>query len=261
MNEAQWNVSNDPDRMLEFLRGGATSWGASVLRWVGLLPNTRKFRLFAYLCCRRVWHLLAAEPDCQRAVEVAERCAEGLAGPAELRAAWEAAHARRVQLSEAEKEEPVRPKRLAVRAVEEATETNAYRAAERAALLTREAANSEVIWNMPGGLSGQCWLGSPQLLACRQGQMEAQCSWLRDIFGPLPFRTVSIEPSLLSWNNGVVVKLAQGIYDERAFHRLPLLADALEEAGCDNEEILSHCRSQSDHVRGCWLIDLILEKA
>ena len=58
----------------------------------------------------------------------------------------------------------------------------------------------------------------------------------------------------------MVVKIAQGIYDERAFDRLPILADALEDAGCDNADILAHLRSPGPHVRGCWAVDLILGK-
>jgi hypothetical protein len=58
----------------------------------------------------------------------------------------------------------------------------------------------------------------------------------------------------------MVVRLAQGIYEDRAFDRLPVLADALEEAGCDNAEILSHCRGPGPHVRGCWAVDLSLGK-
>jgi hypothetical protein len=54
--------------------------------------------------------------------------------------------------------------------------------------------------------------------------------------------------------------LAQAIYDERAFDRLPILADALLDAGCDNEELLAHLRSEGPHVRGCWAVDLILGK-
>jgi hypothetical protein len=64
-----------------------------------------------------------------------------------------------------------------------------------------------------------------------------------------------------AWNNGIVVKLAQAIYDDCAFDRLPILADALEDAGCTNQEILAHCRSGGDHVPGCWVVDLLLAKS
>jgi hypothetical protein len=91
--------------------------------------------------------------------------------------------------------------------------------------------------------------------------------WLRDIFGSLPFREFHIDQSWLVWNDGIVRRLATAIYEERTLpqgtldsNRLAVLADALEEAGCTNEEILSHCRSPNDHVRGCWLIDLIVAK-
>ena len=57
-----------------------------------------------------------------------------------------------------------------------------------------------------------------------------------------------------------VFALATGIYTERAFDRMPILADALEDAGCDNADILEHCRGDGPHVRGCWVVDLILEK-
>jgi hypothetical protein len=75
------------------------------------------------------------------------------------------------------------------------------------------------------------------------------------MFGPLPFRAVMVQPSLLT---DIVVKLAESIYQERAFERLPILGDALEEAGCRDQEVLEHCRQQeSVHVRGCWVIDLL----
>jgi hypothetical protein len=82
---------------------------------------------------------------------------------------------------------------------------------------------------------------------------------LRDIFGN-PFRPITINPAWLSWNEGTIPKIAQAIYDERAFDRMPILADALEEAGCTNADILSHCRQPGEHVRGCWVVDLILGK-
>jgi hypothetical protein len=82
---------------------------------------------------------------------------------------------------------------------------------------------------------------------------------LHDIFGN-PFRPVTIAPALLRWNDRTLVSLAQSIYDDRAFDRLPILADALTDAGCDDERILAHCRSEGPHVRGCWVVDLILGK-
>jgi hypothetical protein len=71
---------------------------------------------------------------------------------------------------------------------------------------------------------------------------------------------VALDPAWLAWNAGTVRKMAQAIYDDRAFDQLPILADALEEAGCANRDILDHCRSGGDHVRGCWVIDLLLGK-
>jgi hypothetical protein len=71
---------------------------------------------------------------------------------------------------------------------------------------------------------------------------------------------VAVEPAWLRWQGGVVAKLARAIYDERRFGDLPVLADALEDAGCDSREILAHCRSGGEHARGCWLVDLLLGK-
>ncbi len=63
------------------------------------------------------------------------------------------------------------------------------------------------------------------------------------------------------WRSSTVVALAEGIYQDRAFDRLPILADALQDAGCDNDDILTHCRSDGPHVRGCWPVDLLLGKS
>src|SRR5205085_2535660 len=76
-----------------------------------------------------------------------------------------------------------------------------------------------------------------------------QCALLRELFGN-PFRPVAAERAWLAWEGGTVVGLARAIYDERAFERLPILADALEEAGCTDERMLGHCRSGGEHVRG-----------
>jgi hypothetical protein len=89
--------------------------------------------------------------------------------------------------------------------------------------------------------------------------LRSSPSLVRDILGN-PFRPNTAAPAWLAWNGGTVPKLAQAIYHERVFDRLPLLADALQDAGCENEEILSHCRRRGEHVRGCWLIDILLDK-
>jgi hypothetical protein len=85
-------------------------------------------------------------------------------------------------------------------------------------------------------------------------------SAIRDIFGPLPFRPVALAPAWLAWNGGTVVKLAEAIYEDRAFDRLPILADALLDAGCEDADLLGHLRGPGPHVRGCWAVDLLLGK-
>jgi hypothetical protein len=85
-----------------------------------------------------------------------------------------------------------------------------------------------------------------------------QCALLRELFHP--FRPITLDPAWLTWNNSLIGTMAQVIYDERRFADLPILADALEESGCYNNDILDHCRSPEDHVRGCWVVDLLLAK-
>jgi hypothetical protein len=81
---------------------------------------------------------------------------------------------------------------------------------------------------------------------------------VRDIFGN-PFRPIAFDPE---WRSDTAVSLAKHIYESRDFAQMPILADALQDAGCDNADILSHCRDpQQLHVRGCWVVDLVLGKA
>jgi hypothetical protein len=72
-----------------------------------------------------------------------------------------------------------------------------------------------------------------------------------------PFRPLAFDSR---WRTADVLGLARGIYEDRAFERLSLLADALMDAGCDSEDTLSHCRGPGPHVRGCWVVDLVLGK-
>jgi hypothetical protein len=75
-----------------------------------------------------------------------------------------------------------------------------------------------------------------------------------------PFNAISLDPVWLSWSDHTVGKIAQAIYDNCVFDQMPILADALEEAGCTEPSILDHCHSGGEHVRGCWVVDLLLGK-
>jgi hypothetical protein len=112
-------------------------------------------------------------------------------------------------------------------------------------------------WRSPFDLAGQ-------IAACAQASTEdpgkessAQAVIIRDIFGNL-FRPVTFDSD---WHTSTAVALAQQIYDSRDFSAMPILADALQDAGCDNADILDHCREPGPHVRGCWVVDLVLDKS
>ena len=98
--------------------------------------------------------------------------------------------------------------------------------------------------------------GSEAWEAAYNAERHYQCVLSREIIGN-PFRPVTCDGS---WLNSTVVALAQAIYTHRAFDRMPILADALEDAGCTNADILSHCRGPGPHVLGCWVVDLLLGK-
>jgi hypothetical protein len=198
--------ASEPQAMLELLiKNGRAS--------------ERKFRLFAVACSRRVWTLI--DPLGRAAVEIAERFADGLAGPDELRAA-----------------------RLACRGTGD--QASWYSAATIPENAARNAARS-----------AQVGVASSTLLGTEATELLAQANLVRDIFSN-PFRPLNVDQSLRTAD---VIELAQVIYDERAFERMPELAEALEAAGCNDPEILGHCRGPGQHVRGCSVIDLVLGRA
>jgi hypothetical protein len=86
---------------------------------------------------------------------------------------------------------------------------------------------------------------------------QTRCARLLQCITGSPFQEVTCDPS---WRTRNTVELAEAIYDDRAFDRLPILADALMDTGCEDEAILEHCRSKAPHVRGYWVVDLILGK-
>jgi hypothetical protein len=218
MTERQWAACKNVSNMLQLL---------------GRKASERKLRLFAAACCRRVWHHLTDERS-RRAVELAERLADGEATTKERAAA--ARSARRVSARYR-----VADTWYAVAAAGYATESRAWGAAYYAAeAVARQAGQTKA----------------------RPGEEKAQAALLRDIFNP--FCPVTISPA---WQSPQVIGLAQATYDERELPagtldtaRLAVLADALEDAGCTNADILNHCRRSGVHVRGCWVVDLLLGK-
>jgi hypothetical protein len=128
-------------------------------------------------------------------------------------------------------------------------------AAERVALELERC--SRFGWN--AARTAAAVAGDARAAAERAVGMAGDMDMLRDVFSN-PFRPVVLEKSWLGWNNGCVAEMAQAIYEDRQFCDLPILADALMDAGCDNPDILDHCSRPAAHVRGCWVLDLLLEK-
>jgi hypothetical protein len=93
----------------------------------------------------------------------------------------------------------------------------------------------------------------------RVEERAIQCQLLRCIFGN-PFRPVAIDPAWLTWNDATVRRIAIAINDEQAFERLPILADALEDAGCAEPAVLDHLRGPGPHARGCFVVELLTSR-
>jgi hypothetical protein len=87
-------------------------------------------------------------------------------------------------------------------------------------------------------------------------EWQAQCDLLRDMFGN-PFRSIAVDAT---WGTSTVLAIAREMYESRDFSAMPILADALQEADCDNDDILNHCRAPNPHARGCWVVDALLGK-
>ena len=183
--------------------------------------SDRKLRLFAVGGCRRIWPSIT-DPRSRLAVETSERFVGGSATAVELRAAQIAADA----------------------AADEAQGGGEVDAADAAADVGtdfRACAIAAADADYPN----------------RQAEYLVQAGMLRDIFGPLPSHPVPVDPA---WLTSTVVALARQVYESGDFTPMPVLADALQDAGCEREDILSHCRSDGRHVRGCWVVDLLLGK-
>lgn len=243
MTESDWNRCTDPRAMLVFLHAA------------GRLSE-RKSRLFSVACCDRIRRYL--EEPSRRAVRVIERFAEGRANEQERAIAEVEATTVSARLASASfdmPETPIAPEAFAAAAVLNLTASK----------------EEEATWHPFGQFIAEQVAGHVLLAewqALNESEVErvrlggedrprlALSHLLRDIIGN-PFRPMTLQASLL---RPEVVSLAQDIDDERASEQMGRLADALEKAGCTNADILEHCRGPEPHVRGCWVLDLILGK-
>jgi len=192
--------------------------------------SDRKLRLFAVACCRRIWHLL--DGWSQNAVDVAERHIDGLVSNTALTFATDL-HSDVIQTAK-----PYTAPHIAAGIVNQLLAGAAWPLAWNAVSEIRRA-----IRHHSHG-------------ADTYHELTSQAALVRDVFGN-PFRK-SRWPS--SAEIPKVIALAREILQNRAFNKLPTVADALEDAGCTEPYILDHCRQPGEHVRGCWVVDLLLGK-
>jgi hypothetical protein len=233
MTEEQWLSCSDPQAMLEWLhqQGNLTD---------------RKARLFAVACCRRIWSLLSDERS-RRAVEVADRFADGLVTLEEMRIVAMPTGVAALQND-------------AARAAAYCTivkDTDAYDFSDVPGHAARAVVAAVVD-------AVTCRLGGyGEAIATRASERAAVAALLRDIF--CPFASAEVNPS--PWRTPTVLAHARRAYDDRLLPEghldpagLRVLADALEEAGCHDPELLGHLRAVRPHYRGCWAVDAVLAR-
>jgi hypothetical protein len=268
MTEKEWLTCNHLERLLEHLAHRRRQ------AWLN-----RKLRLFGSACCRRVWHLFPDERY-RRAVEIAERFAAGLATERELAQAREAVE----QVNPCDYAPPpaigsrrAAPETIRQYGLQQAAEHvvqaqlkwNVAFAAFDAALVAEAVVNALTCTEAirvaaPFDWNDRLYGGWPNRLALRwrktaKPERTQQVALLRDVVGN-PFRKARVPATRLAWISSTVFSLAAAIYEQRVFDRMPILGDALEEAGCDHADILDHCRQAGEHVLGCWVVDLVLGK-
>jgi hypothetical protein len=246
MTEEEWLSSAYPPTMLHGIEG---------------LASERKLRLFAIQCCRRIWDRIT-DPRCRAAVEFAERFVEVGVARRRGRPAVENAASRACQEVEGSYNACLNQiDRISVVVdsyVFDAATSTIYPSAWHAALWTSAQAALAIGWEWTRDKNTDPAECNPEGKAAEHQQ---QALMLRDICGN-PFQPPpAISPTILAWDSGTIPKLAQAMYDENTFDRTTVLADALEDAGCPNPDVLTHLRGPGPHVRGCWVVDLLLGKA
>jgi hypothetical protein len=226
MTEADWHGGTRPTAMLLAVRD---------------LVSPRKVVLFGCACCRRVWSRLG--PAARKAVEQAEAAADDPAAFREFRARLE----------------PERTAALAVAGLLAQPVDDALASLLETQTALRLGLDGHRGWGIGSLAFEVASLAAADEPEDRQQVARAreeaeQAALAREVFGN-PFRPVAFDPA---WRTATVLALASRMYEAREFGPMPILADALQDAGCENEDVLTHCRGDGPHVRGCWVIDLVL---
>jgi hypothetical protein len=193
-------------------------------------PSERKLRLFACACARLLSNWLPLDVH-RQAIETAENFADGKTGAAVLLAAH-------------------RQVAGALAALRQKRPGSRTRGATSLWAVETASGPRERLWEAWGAVQVS---NLPKNAGC-------PAALLRDVLGN-PFRPITVDVAWVNFANDTVRHLAKAIYHERAYRDLPILADALEDAGCDNAELLNHCRHPGAHVRGCWALDCLLGKS
>jgi hypothetical protein len=221
MKEAEWLKS-------EFLYGIVS---------IPKCRDNRKRRLLFCAIARRSLKVLPEPDEFEQGIEFCEKWADGEFD----RAKWTKLRRTLRKAQNSLDEQPARCSAEAVIAVTEKEYMSFKMAHEfsRNAFATQDRSNWDRLCNT---------------------EEKAHLEMARDIFGN-PFQPVTLESEVMAWKSGAVNQVADSIYEENRFNELPVLGDALEEAGCTSKEVLKHCRSKRSHVKGCWVVDLVRQSA
>lgn len=247
MTEAEWLAGSEPDNLLEFLREQASD---------------RQFRLFMCACCRRFLPLLPRKPAhdlrlCEKYVAYGEQLAEGSIAWEELETVFDEMELANV--SHDGYQAAVAARQATYKVVAGCSRSMFCGPDQIAHPASCASGYSRTVMSRLQGKNKIARGSRPtarKMVATMIAEKRYQIRLLHDLFGN-PFRRISVDRS---WFTPTVTGLAEAIYADRAFDRMPILGDALEEAGCTDEAILSHCRGPGPHVRGCWVVDLLLGK-
>jgi hypothetical protein len=238
VDESEWIAAAVPHRMIEHLRGKASE---------------RKMRLVLCASAWRLWHR-HPHPRGRELLEGAERYADGEIGVEEIRRIETIGH--EWAFLESGFDQLALLRSLLCDPRWGGSEARWWKSIQTALLFTL---------NFSASLAAREFFWAPQGEAKRERAWDeeaaAQADLIREIIGN-PFRPSPDPPqAVLRWNDRLVPRLARAIHDERRWGDLPLLADALLDAGCEDEALMGHCRRGGEHARGCFVLDTLLGKS